>query len=67
LKLAEKHPEQLARELEKHPDMEKYLPGGQRQDVPEERSIAKLQSEIYGFVGINPDTERNPMKEKFLK
>jgi hypothetical protein len=35
--------------------------------LSEDTGIAKMQKEIYGFIDINPETDKNPTKEKFLK
>ena len=79
LKLAKENPYKLTEEIKKNPKTEPLL----RQilwdteyerikdlnpnKLSEDTNIAKMQWEIYSFVDINPETDRNPTKDKFIK
>ncbi len=79
LKLAKENPHKLTEEIKKNPKTEPLL----RQilwdteyerikdlnpnKLSEDTDIAKMQWEIYSFVDINPETDRNPTKDKFIK
>ena len=79
LKLAKENPHKLTEEIKKNPQTEPLL----RQilwdaeyerikdlnpnKLSEDTGIAKMQWEIYSFVDINPETDRNPTKDKFIK
>lgn len=79
LKLARENPHTLTEEIKKNPKTEpllrKILWDTEYERVrdlnpiklSEDSSIAKMQKEIYSFVDINPDTDRNGTKEKFIK
>jgi len=79
LKLAKENPHSLSEEIKKNPKTElllrKLLWDNDYERIrdlnpmklSEDTSIAKMQKEIYGFVDINPETNKNPTKEKFLK
>lgn len=79
LKLARENPHAISDEIKKNPKTEPYLrkllweteyekikslnPNALKDDV----SIASMQKEIYSFAEINPDTDRNSTKNKFIK
>ncbi len=79
LRLAKESPHSLSEEIKKNPKTEPLLRkllwdnGYERiRDLnpiklSENTNIAKMQKEIYDFVDINPETDKNPTKEKFLK
>jgi hypothetical protein len=79
LKLARENPHAISDEIKKNPKTEPFLrkllwnteyEGVQSLNpntLKEDTDIAKMQKEIYTFVDINPDTDRNSTKNKFLK
>lgn len=79
LKLARENPHTLTEEIKKNPKTEallrKLLWDTEYERVrdlnpiklSEDEWVAKMQKEIYTFVDINPETDRNGTKEKFIK
>ncbi len=79
LKLARESPHSLTEEIKKNPKTEpllrRILWDSEYERIKdlnpvklsEESGVAKMQKEIYSFVDIQPDTDRNGTKEKFIK
>lgn len=79
LKLARENPHTLTEEIKKNPKTEpllrKLLWDTEYERVrdlnpiklSENEWVAKMQKEIYAFVDIHPETDRNGTKEKFIK
>ncbi len=79
LKLAQENPHTLTEEIKKNPKTEpllrKLLWDTEYERVrdlnpiklSEDEWVAKMQKEIYAFVDIHPETDRNGTKEKFIK
>ena len=79
LKLARESPHSLTEEIKRNPKTEpllrKILWDAEYDRIKdlnpvklsEESGVAKMQKEIYSFVDIHPDTDRNGTKEKFIK
>lgn len=79
LKLARENPHVISDEIKKNPKTEPFLrkllwdaeyeriKSLNPNTLKEDTSIATMQKEIYSFVEINPDTDRNSTKNKFIK
>ena len=79
LKLAQENPHAITEEIKKNPKTEPFLrklfwdaeyeriKALNPKSLAEDASIASMQKEIYSFVDINPDTDRNSSKNKFIK
>jgi hypothetical protein len=79
LKLARENPHAISDEIKKNPKTEPFLrkllwdteydrvKSLNPNTLKEDTDIAKMQKEIYNFVDINADTDRNSTKNKFLK
>ncbi len=79
LKLARENPHAISNEIKKNPKTEPYLrklfwdaeyekiKSLNPNTLKEDTDIATMQKEIYSFAEINPDTDRNSTKNKFIK
>jgi len=79
LKLARENPHAISDEIKNNPKTEPFLKkllwdteyerikSINPNTLKEDTDIAKMQKEIYSFAEINPDTDRNSTKNKFIK
>lgn len=79
LKLARENPHAISDEIKKNPKTERFLrkllwdteyeriKSLNPNTLKEDTNIASMQKEIYSLAEINPDTDRNSTKNKFIK